>query len=305
MPNEQPLPSLYDSVGRLTVPLSTPVKWTGQAFNLVTDKLDGERMTLVKDRDGSVRALRRSHKPKQDFQYRFPKLKNQPWFKAFQQRAPKKTILDGELHVPGEPAAKLLTTCKKKPELVEYVVFACPTLWQPAARRPLHATSRAFAEAQYAEELGQKYVNFMRAPADVLQAEAVLFNYATKNKLEGVVVRDDPGYQYKYKVVRELDGVITNWKPGRDRNEGLVGSLNVSLYTDAGTWIEVASAGGMTMSERCRLTRMAKDKTLIGRVVEIRYDRVDAGGRLRFPRFVRLRSDKPKEECRWAQLNLG
>ncbi len=52
-----------------------------------------------------------------------------------------------------------------------------------------------------------------------------------------------------------------------------------------------------------KLLPVDEDKDL-GRVFEVEYDRVAAKGKLRFPRFVCWRPDKPKEECRYKRSEL-
>ena len=62
--------------------------------------------------------------------------------------------------------------------------------------------------------------------------------------------------------------------------------------------IEIARVGGGFSDADRRWT----EAEVMGRVCEVRYDCVMARGRLRFPRFIQWRDDKPSNECTMEQL---
>jgi ATP-dependent DNA ligase len=116
---------------------------------------------------------------------------------------------------------------------------------------------------------------------------------------EGFVLKDGPhGRWYKYKVTRTMETLITGTTEGKGKFLGLLGSLRCSVYHPShadGRLVEIARVSGMTDDERTDLT--LSSRTLQGKVAEIKYDRVDSGGRLRHPRFVRLRDDRTDMAC--------
>jgi ATP-dependent DNA ligase len=133
----------------------------------------------------------------------------------------------------------------------------------------------------------------------------------TKKKL--LVLAKELGYEgfvlkktqfagwYKVKEVQTIDAIITGIVPGKNQHQGLVGSVVVGLLRD-GKLIPIANAGGMKKAERIRITKMHEQHKLIGLVVAVKYQEVGSQGRLRHPRYDRLRPDKPVNQCTWDQL---
>src|SRR5690606_14492263 len=119
---------------------------------------------------------------------------------------------------------------------------------------------------------------------------------------EGVVLKDANLFNwYKWKPVKTIDVVITDFTEGDGKYLGYIGSLKVSVYDERGSLIEIANVSGMTDLERDEITDLATNGGLLGRVCEVKYQYVGSGGRLRHPRFKCWREDKPAGECKTSQ----
>jgi bifunctional non-homologous end joining protein LigD len=155
---------------------------------------------------------------------------------------------------------------------------------------------------------------------------------ARENSLEGVVAkRNDsvylPGTRsadwIKVKFDRTGDYVIGGWRSGARK----LGGLLVGVPTPDGLAFRGRVGGGIgAVAEKELLSRLAP---LAGRtspfvdgavpredsrgahwvrpelVVEVRYGNRTPDGRLRFPRFLRLRDDKTPEECAYEEEEHG
>jgi ATP-dependent DNA ligase len=111
---------------------------------------------------------------------------------------------------------------------------------------------------------------------------------------EGVVLK--VGHRegwFKVKEVRTADLVCTGVKPGRADGKfiGEAGSVEGSAWRE-GHLVALGWFSGMCDGEREDI-----DGSCVGRVFEVEYQYVGAGGRMRHPRFVRWRDDKPAAEC--------
>ncbi len=146
---------------------------------------------------------------------------------------------------------------------------------------------------------------------------------AAEHDLEGVVAKRldapyRPGVRSDawVKVKRELTGdfVVGGWRPGARR----IGALLVGTPVSGGLRLRGRVGGGISAAaERALLAALtplvtdrspfvepvpredARDAVWVRPqvVVEVRYGQLTPDGRLRFPRFVRLRPDKTPEEC--------
>lgn len=111
--------------------------------------------------------------------------------------------------------------------------------------------------------------------------------------LEGVIVKNlKAPYQYKrtydwgkIKPTDTLDLVIKKCVEGKGKYEGMLGALVVD---NDGT--EVNVGGGFSDEQRAVFWK--NRKKMAGKIIEVKYDSVTEGGSLRFPRFVRERTDK-------------
>jgi bifunctional non-homologous end joining protein LigD len=146
---------------------------------------------------------------------------------------------------------------------------------------------------------------------------------ATEHELEGVVAkrlesRYRPGARspdwIKFKRDDTGDFVVGGWRPGARR----LGALLVGAPVPGGLAFRGRVGGGISAAaERALLAALAPLATdtspfvtELGRedargarwvrpelVVEVRYGNLTPDGRLRFPRYVRMRPDKTVEEC--------
>lgn len=118
----------------------------------------------------------------------------------------------------------------------------------------------------------------------------LLDHFREKGYYEGLILKDG-NYEnwFKLKNTRTIDLVVRGTKDGKKALLGLVGSLE--CYTTEGHL--VANVSGMDMATRVRIDEYA----VLGKVVEVTYDRVGNKGKLTRPRFHRWRDDKDADEC--------
>jgi hypothetical protein len=130
-----------------------------------------------------------------------------------------------------------------------------------------------------------------------------LLKFATQLGYEGWVLKE---YQYngwyKVKHAKTVDCIIVGVNPGKGKFKDMVGSLKVALLLKNNARVEVASVSGMTDTQRRTLTQMWEKRSLLSRVVEVKYQELGSQKRLRHPRFSRMRPDKPLKECTYDQL---
>jgi bifunctional non-homologous end joining protein LigD len=224
---------------------------------------------------------------------------------------PSFTNLAERMHVRDEArAAKLAATVP-----ITYMIFDLP-FHAGTDLRPLPYAERR----RRLEDLDLAGTRWMVPPAftDGAATEAA----ARENKLEGVVAKRldtayVPGFRspdwIKVKFDRTGDYVIGGWRPGARR----LGGLLVGMPSPGGLIYRGRVGGGIGgQAEQVLLDLLrplAVDRSPFldipredarganwvrpEQVVEIRYGNRTPDGRLRFPRFLRLRPDKTPGEC--------
>lgn len=127
---------------------------------------------------------------------------------------------------------------------------------------------------------------------------AHLLQEAADKGIEGWVIKQKSTTPYwsKLKVTHTIDLVVTGLKPGKGDWQGKVGAVLGSVIVD-GKQVEVASVSGFSHD-----VRDALGQTDLGRVIEVAFDDWTSprkgDPRLKHPRFVRFRDDKPAGECK-------
>ncbi len=131
------------------------------------------------------------------------------------------------------------------------------------------------------------------------------FQAARSLGLEGIMAkklssRYEPGKRsknwLKIKDVKTLDVVVLGFKEGKGERKETFGSMEVGLYKD-GKLVKLGYVGtGFDKDELELLSKLSPPF-----VIEVEYQELTKDGKLRMPRFKRLRLDKSPEECRWAK----
>lgn len=137
-------------------------------------------------------------------------------------------------------------------------------------------------------------------------SKVALWKFIEKNKREGVVIKHKNAIHgegiYKYKRFETQEVWVTGYKEGTGRLEemGLIGSLYVSQYVN-GKVVDCGRVGsGLDDSVRQLLTPIVTSnnystKTPI--IIEVKYNELTTDGKFRHPRFLRIRTDKGKQQC--------
>lgn len=260
-----------------------PKDWRGEAFSWAEVKYDGWRMTLFVDHDGSRRLVGR--KPEIDRLDDVSALTREKMM-----RVPVGTVLDGELFVPGEKATFVPSALKTGDDRMVFAPFAVPYFGGQDVRR----AGRYFVHEAIARMGFQSPTVLNDIPRSC--RPETLQRLAREMNAEGFVLKQEH-YRGWYRVKRSytVDLIVCGWTPGKGKHEGRIGSVDATTWEhfSAGDGASVATVGGISDELRER----SFDDTWRGRVIEVEYDEVGAGGRLKFARFVRFRDDKPREEC--------
>ncbi len=219
-----------------------------------------------------------------------------PQFSYMLKNIPVGTNLFGELYVANGPATDVITALNDKWDSLKFCGFAMP-----------------FYEGNDLIEMNLLQVNSIMNSISVETpvtiptkernkwTEEALLQRAIDSGYEGWVLKEShmSGW-YKIKPVKTVDVVVTEWWMGNSQFFGELGALGVSVYTANGTLRYLGKVGGgYTPEQRKEFTR---DK-IMGKVIEVSYQDIQiAGGKLQFPRFMRIREDKLPAQCKEEQL---
>lgn len=129
-------------------------------------------------------------------------------------------------------------------------------------------------------------------------------------KNEGLVLFDLYSYQEfdktfaKMKPDINLDAVVLKMFEGKKgtRLEGKIGAFEIGLFKD-NTIVSIGKVPTMSDTERTKWTQRMHDGFQVGDyVIEVTASEVTTGNKLRFPSYLRERTDKKYTECLWEQI---
>lgn len=258
-------------------------------------KYDGIFVRCAKDEFGAVRCESSQGTDLTEQCRRVPSMKNL-WL-----RVPPCTTIVGELYCPGSPASEVKSRIAKgRHDTLTFAGFAVETMHEDARLEDVDAMFVLWG-VNFARWYSRPGTHDPRMIARMFDRNHFI------DDQEGWVFKDGNMAQwYKWKPVRTVDGVITGFKYGEGKFLGLIGAIEVSVYKDSpnGTrLVRVANVSGMSDAERVLMTQLEEELVARAAVVEVEYQYVGSGGRLRHPRFKRMRDDKSAEECTWDQLD--
>lgn len=243
-------------------------------------KLDGYRMTIIKDERG-IRAHGK------DYRNLWPKIEY--LFAARMARVPLGTIFDGELYVPGKPATQVVTHYNMKSPELRYSIFAVPYhKMEDLSAVPLTTDIIRMIAMTYGFESSLTH-----------ELQYATAEQATKMGIEGFILKEMHYYGWwKIKPVQPVDLVVVGSTSGRGKNKGRIGSLICAAYNSSAE-LQVVANVGKGCDDQWRDMEPSK---VIGKVVEVSHEGKQARGKLKFSCFLRWRDDKLPEQCTMEQL---
>lgn len=277
-------------------------KWEGQPFRYRQVKEDGWRATLFRQDDGRILAWVKERagdgfRPELELTGRYP-IADRLGLAALSRRMPPRTSVDCEIVTPGA-RSDVVTALKDPRRPIELVAFAVPFLdGEDRGHNPLSWARDCCASGfglrfSPFKDYGAGNDKFARySPEDAEALRESMVGEALAAGIEGWVLKANGqcGRWYKVKVERTADLVVTDVKPAKPgKYAGLAGSLEVSSRDG----VVLANVSGMEDADRRAMTELWKHGgRLVGRVCEVRYQMMGAGGKLVHPRFLRWREDK-------------
>lgn len=282
--------------------------WKKQPFEYLTYKYDGRRVTLFQQANGELHAFSRDNRPHLDMR---EKLLKHDWFQKAERNLPPFSSLDGELWVKTGKRSDVVTAINDGNPNLTFTMFAVP-YWNNVAWHLIPSTLEFVdAIALKTEQRAGAWISSEGLHDFSEEAMFALLDninsaqaYKGEGSIEGFVFKNSQYDQwYKFKKEDTVDAIVTGvlWS-NAITNIGLIGSLVMSVY-QGDKFIEIATCSGMNQDEREYMSTEMREGRLVGRVAEIKYQMVGAGGRLVHPRFINFRDDKPKEECLYSQLD--
>ena len=279
--------------------------YTGQQVNWIQGKLDGHYTKVVCDSDGIVTVT--SKKPT-DITEKILEIER---INMQLSSMPRDSIILCELHCPELDATQIVTLINAADERLLLTVFAVPR-WDGHAfdKQPRGCCDNFDLEDWMIWLAGKGFdvVHALEATADFVDKKGcdALNELAIWNGFEGHVLKVShmEGW-FKLKPVRELDAFVTDTQMSvSDSYYGMLKGVRLAIYKPDGTEWDLGNCGIGQMEIKLEYDTQEKRDALIGRIVEVHYDKIECKGGMRFPRFIRWRDDeKEKSECTTEQFH--
>jgi ATP-dependent DNA ligase len=248
-------------------------KWDGKPRKIlrIEHKLDGYRFNFFNNqffaRKGEV-----------DYWEKFLRSKGSAWLES----VPPNTVIDGELFLPDRPATDVMTALNAGDDALVFKPFAIPKYYGT----PLEGTPQEKFQIQDAlledwhapRVIHYKYTSHSYSQLARLAA-------AHPSKLEGYILKEDvySGW-WKVKPVWTVDLKVVGVLPGTGKHFRRLGALICANARGA----IVANVGKGCDDAWRDLTK----EQVLGRIVEVEHEGIQALGKLKFSRFIRWREDK-------------
>lgn len=271
------------TINKLTAidPATKACPFSGQFYS--SPKLDGFALFIQNDVHGHKSAYTRTADT-----FLTAELTAYSWFRDILRAITNEPIcLAGELYVDDgvSNSSNVITALKARNPKLAWRCFGCPSMGPQTYVSELQALCK---------RLGIDLVEMTpHTPADWGPG---IIPATLAPGVEGLVFRQMQfGKMYKWKPKKTLSLVCTGILPGEGKHRGRIGSLSLSAMIN-GRWEFVVSVGtGLSDHQR-----NMPESNYMWKVVEVEYDTASVGG-LRFPRFTRMRPDKPSEACNLSE----
>lgn len=217
-------------------------------------------------------------------------------------KIPSHTIMFGEMHCPGVHATSVPTLLNDRSEKLQITFFAAPlfgtrNLFNAPLNDVMDRLNDCGLKTPHTSIVSltpTPFISLCKEYQEKLLAEAIEKGY------EGWVCKEAhmKGW-YKLKPVKTVDAfVVGTARSWSSTHFGGLQSITVAVFKRNKVHILADVGSGFELEYRKTIDRYS----LVGKVAEIAYDQVAANGRLRFPRFIRWRDDKYKQQCTFDQL---
>lgn len=259
-------------------------------FEVAEPKLDGHRLTIIKDGEGELYAIGRKTKINLIEKVRACLCEED---NRCLDSLENFTAVDGEIYSPGK-SSNIVTHHLAEGKPLDFTSWA--VLSAPGSRGLVILEKDFDWHINKLCDLGLDTLNHSIPKEKYIgiedkQAFCKEFGY------EGFVLKRKPlsGW-YKLKFFKSMDLVVIGFDTGDGRLSGTLGALRLGRFDPEKKRVVPYCKVGTGFSDVVRKEIWSKREEYLNEAVEIRYDSIQVNGP-RFPRFLRFRPDKPIEEC--------
>ena len=275
-------------------------------FYVAEEKIDGARYLGV---DGRLFSRQTSGKTGMPVE----KTDNVPHIVQELSAIPAGTVLDGEIHYPGQGVASVTSIMGALPKKaierqalnpIKYKVFDI-----------LHYNGSDVTTFPWNERrkiLERVYDNHLKRSKHISLSRVYTGDkYDFLSRIiddggEGIMLKNITGKYHQgkrpehnwYKIKRNItsDVIIMGFEPGNGKYKGLIGSIIFGLYDRPGGEVhKVGACSGMDDAMRVKMSK--SPAAFLGKVIEVSAMETTSSGALRHPQFVRMRDDKDPRMC--------